>query len=74
MKTKHKAEHITIFAVCKIISVFGEQLKTFVEAFPDLCKAEQFAAECQLRVPAAANVKYVVDEMPAIMKAWTSGC
>ena len=68
MAKRYRAQHIVVFAVYRKFNVLGQVGRTFEIAFPDLCLAESYVDD---RIKEGYEKDtFMVEEMPAIMKAW----
>jgi len=66
MAKKYRAQHITVYAVYKKFIFMGNPGRYFKVAFPDLKDAEKWVEQDGY----AEKGDYLIEEMPAIMKAW----
>jgi len=66
MAKKYRAQHIVVFAVYKKFMLMGNVGRYFKIAFPDRVDAEKWVEQDGC----AEKGDYIIEEMPAIMKAW----
>ena len=71
MAKKYRAEHITIFAVYKKFAFpfSGHVGRYFQIAYPKREQAEDWV-KCELDKGINDESDFMIEEMPAIMKAW----
>ena len=71
MAKKYRAEHITIFAVYRkfVFPFSGHAGRYFKVAYPDRNQAEDWVKH-ELDKGLYDESDFMIEEMPAIMKAW----
>ena len=69
MAKKYRAEHITIFAVYRKCKLQGTPMRWLKVAYPDRNQAEEWVQR-ELDKGINDESDFMIEEMPAIMKAW----
>ena len=69
MAKKYRAEHITIFAVYRNCNLQGTPMRWLKVAHPDRNQAEEWVRR-ELDKGINDESDFMIEEMPAIMKAW----